>query len=91
MTFNCADNLTKKGAAANPNGRPKGSITRSTCIRRALENLALDDSEQSLEDFCRFIKKNEPVEFFKALVRLAPAKLDIDANHKIENIKIKFE
>jgi hypothetical protein len=89
MTYNRADNLTKKGADANPNGRPKGAVTRTTCIRKALEAIALDDSEQSLEDFCKQIKKNEPVEFFKALVKLAPAKLDIESKGKM-NLEVTF-
>lgn len=71
-------NPEKKGAAANPNGRPRGK-TRTTCIRDALESIALDDSEQSLEDFCKMIKKTEPIEFFKALVKLAPQKMSVDA------------
>jgi hypothetical protein len=89
MTYNRADNLTKKGADANPNGRPKGSKTRTTCIRQALEAIALDDSEQSLEDFCKQIKTTEPVEFFKALVKLAPAKLDIESKGKM-NLEVTF-
>lgn len=81
MTYNRADNLTKKGADANPNGRPKGSVNRTTSIRQALHNLAVNDSEQSLEEFCKFIKETEPVEFFKAWVKLAPQKIESDNNH----------
>lgn len=76
-------NPEKKGAAANPNGRPKGK-TRTTCIREALKNIAIDDSEQSLEDFCRFIKKTEPVEFFKAWIKLSPQKIESDNRHTVE-------
>lgn len=71
------------------NGRPKGSITRTTCIRKALENLALDDNEQSIEEFCKFIKKTEPVEFFKALVKLAPSKIDLEAKGDM-NLQVTF-
>lgn len=71
------------------NGRPKGAITRTTCIRKALEAIALDDSEQSLEDFCKQIKTNEPVEFFKALVKLAPSKIDLDTKGKM-NLEVTF-
>jgi len=82
-------NPEKTGAAANPNGRPKGSKTRTTCIRQALEAIALDDSEQSLEDFCKQIKTTEPVEFFKALVKLAPSKIDLDTKGKM-NLEVTF-
>ena len=70
------------------NGRPKGK-SRTTCIRQALEAIALDDSEQSLEEFCKQIKTNEPVEFFKALVKLAPSKLDIESKGKM-NLEVTF-
>jgi hypothetical protein len=73
----------KTGKDANPNGRPKGSITRTTSIRQALNNLALNDKEQSLEDFCKFIKETEPVEFFKAWIKLAPQKIESDNKHDI--------
>ena len=66
------------------NGRPKGAISRTTCIRKALENIALDDSEESLDEFCKFIKKTEPVEFFKAWLKLAPQKIESDNKHTIE-------
>jgi hypothetical protein len=84
MTYNRADNLTKKGKDANPNGRPKGSLSRTTCIRKALQNIALDESKQSLEEFCQFIKETEPVEFFKAWIKLAPQKIESDNKHIIE-------
>ena len=84
MTYNRADNLTKKGADANPNGRPKGAITRTTDIRRAIYNIFDNKENETLEDYLTKIKKDEPVEFMKIMAKLAPQKIESDTKHTIE-------
>jgi hypothetical protein len=90
MVYNRADNLKKRGADANPNGRPKGSVNRTTSIREALKNIALDESGETLEEFCQKIKKNEPLEFFKALIRLEPQALSIGGIDNAPPSQISF-
>lgn len=85
MKFNPADNLKKKGAAANPNGRPKGKA-RTTCIREAIENIFKDEKNESLEQFMQALKKAEPVEFVKVMARLAPQKINSHNTHSIDSL-----
>jgi hypothetical protein len=80
----------KTGKDANPNGRPKGSINRTTSIREALRSIALDESEETLEQFCKKIKQTEPIEFFKALVKLEPQSLNIGGIENAPPIEISF-
>ncbi|NBP03267.1 MAG: hypothetical protein EBU90_24920, partial [Proteobacteria bacterium] len=76
----------KKGAAANPNGRPKGQ-SRTTCIRQAIKNIFENEKNESLEDYLANIKKNEPVEFMKVMAKLAPKELDIKGDLKLTEIR----
>lgn len=73
----------------NNKGKPKGAVTRTTCIRKAIFNLFDNPQNESLEDFMQNLKQNEPVEFAKIMTKLAPQKIESD-NKNQSSLTVTF-
>lgn len=76
--------FTTENQPAN-RGKPKGAVTRTTCIRKALENVFNDSAV--LEETILTVLNTEPNEILKLLAKLAPQK--IEAKHEFPKIIVE--
>jgi len=84
----------KKGQSGNPNGRPKGSLNRSTEQMKLTIARAVNSSLNSLQEDLERIRKEDPEKAIQLSTKLLeytlPKMKSIDMNANIElNTKIE--
>ena len=70
-----------------PGGRPKGAPNKtSVTVKDAMLGAAAAyraGGKEGLQGFCEHIRDNEPIEFFKALAKMLPRDMNIEAGDKV--------
>ena len=89
----------KKGQSGNPNGRPKGSLNRSTEQMKLTIARAVNDQLSELKKDLDEIRKDDPAKALALSIKLMEytipklkamdVKLDADVRQSIEEIKVE--